>query len=437
MAVVRNSALVAWIRGKIGTIVYKTWKNKQVAQAYNAASFLSPASDRMLLVQAIFKVASDAWQDLSETNKALWEEVAKQFSGKGTLNENTGGTRRLVSNNKSKTDGRGFFISCYYNAYVHRQYNPLTWDLLDQPWNNTTGWTTEGAGTVDINPASQLRIIPDASNYAGIFKDIGSLPLTGYTAQFEVYFDDLSTFASGNYFYIQFWDGQHVVEIGISTDEIRCLNSAAVYDTFASVTAQDTWYTYRLLVDSNAPSVTIYRKTDTSVWELVTTFTDIYGNAGNPGTIHVYQNRGGAGASQSHSHYLKVYTGLKSPVISLTNPLVTDKPLPIKDFSAEYAANTLTLSWNDSNNWNDAKHRAGFWLTGGETSAGKIFKQWLGYQEDPTSLTKDYLAVYVAGATYELLGDIEPTFVYVQAYTCDIDTGLISSGTETVKVLIE
>ncbi|MBI5598657.1 MAG: hypothetical protein HY890_02840 [Deltaproteobacteria bacterium] len=194
-----------------------------------------------------------------------------------------------------------------------------TWDLLDQPWDNATGWTitNTGTGVVEINPAGQAHAHPSASSTTRYQKNVGVLP-SQYSIEVRQYYDALGADGSGTHVQGNYRNGQHHVFWRIYTDRFG-LNAAAspsgLPDKWINLTtATATWYTWRFLIDSTNDFVKVYRKADGGEWVFIGIWYLLYVDTGNDGLVYSNQAvRGASGDCEVHEDYLKVSTGLTAP----------------------------------------------------------------------------------------------------------------------------
>lgn len=182
--------------------------------------------------------------------------------------------------------------------------DPASWDLLNQPWDSTTGWTKAGSGTSDISPTSQLRHIPDNGTYVERYRDIGTLPEAGYTLEASMCVDSFGT--SDAYAAFDLYDGLHAVGIYINATAVRSRDGQPINLT----TNTSEWYTWRFVIDSDAHLVDVYRNAT-----FVGNLTSLYDYTSNDGWVSIFlQNRlAGQGGAQTHIDYTKIATGLYRP----------------------------------------------------------------------------------------------------------------------------
>ncbi|MBA7703367.1 hypothetical protein ES703_112152 [subsurface metagenome] len=435
MAIVEPSPLITSIRGKLGGNVFSVWKGLQIVKEYAAPG--DPGSDKQILVRNLMAAAQAAWTGLSAAEKMSWEAVANTQLRRPNKRYPRGGVRNLVPENFSRAFGRDVFIGNFMNAYRHTPYLPATWDLLDNDWNALGAWAEGGVGTSDINPAGQLRLLPDQNQWINRFLDIGVLPNDGYTVYCRVFMDDLGTIASGNTKDYQFFDNVRIMNIHIGTDAIGVQKGDISWEDTAIVFVADTWYEFMFSLDSAAQVAIIYRRTDVTQWEKVATYTDVRALGGDDGLVRTYQRRGGVGASQAHCDFIKIASELLNPVVTLHAPVGESPPVVNYAYDLSYAAGVLDIELLFLGGGDPNKHRFGAWVYGGLTAHGKIYRQWVGYQPNPYNFHLLIEDVYVAINGIKALVDLEDTWLYVQIYICDITTGLITHGSDTKEIAIE
>jgi len=431
-----SGPLVFQIRGKVGNEVFAVQDGIQTIKAYNATPYKDPPSDKMLLMQAIMTAAAAAWKELTESEQTGWIAYANtQRYNVSSRTQGTGADRVMPVANKN-IDGRQLFVACWCNAFLHGQFDPITWDKFNYPWDNLTGWSQGGTGTKEINPAGYLHLSQTFVGSTYVYRDIGTLPDTGFTVEFALTADQISVLATGNTIEHDFYTPSRRFVLLIASDKIEMLNAAGAFDTADVVTSTTIEYTWRLVCDGNNQKCSVYRRTSTSVWELLNEFTSIKADATADGRVLIGVSNAGVDSTELHEDYIRGATGLWYGEIAVQNPLSQDKPPVPDNFEASFSAPNIELSWDEPDGWDDVRHRVGFWLSGNKSALGRIYKQWANYQPDPTDDTYNIDAVYVVGATEEVLTDLYPAEIRIQAYVCDIQTGLVSAPTQTIKVEI-
>ncbi|MFA5772056.1 MAG: DUF6345 domain-containing protein [Thermoplasmata archaeon] len=193
---------------------------------------------------------------------------------------------------------------------------PISWDLLDQPWDSISGWTKGGSGTSEISPSGQLHHSPDSSGgYVERYKDIGSLPESGYTVEMYAYIDAFANNAGE--LYLDLWDGMHAIYIGISKNTVRERNN----QQFSLTTDSGVWYNWRFVIDSDSDLVKVYRNS-TYVGQFASS---LYNSASNDGYVYVgTSNPASYVGTETHIEYLKIATGLRPPLPPLYYPRYHD-----------------------------------------------------------------------------------------------------------------
>lgn len=174
----------------------------------------------------------------------------------------------------------------------------VSWDKLVQNWNDTTGWTKGGSGTSDINPAGQLREIPDNATYVNRVRDIGVLPTT-YTAEFRLKIDD---FGDEGFWTHDFYDGVHRMNFQIFATYVKNADSG---QTINVVTTEGVFYVWRLVIDSAGDHIYVYRDTE----YLGDTGAGLVYAPGD-GTVYATAGNGAGDDFEAHEDYLYIATGL-------------------------------------------------------------------------------------------------------------------------------
>jgi len=196
---------------------------------------------------------------------------------------------------------------------VGKGVRPLIGDLLDESWDSIVGWTKDGAGTLEIRPAGQLRSVPASGYYLGALKTI-SLP-DQVTVEFRAKADSFG--ANGAIVpitRIAETEGEFPTFYGpyIRPTKVQIINEAGGKDEIPCVTDND-WHIWRLLIDNVAPSIKIY-KDDNYIGE----FTNIYREYCWPPAVPCSylefgaENTTGSGA-EVHYDWSKADSGLKPP----------------------------------------------------------------------------------------------------------------------------
>jgi hypothetical protein len=436
MAVIQNGSMVAWIRGKVGTNVFKTWKNKQVVQAYNAAPFKVPASDKMTLMQNLMIAANAHYDALTDTEKKCWENYAKLLRNNKGRNYRSGGELNIVPPAVKYGTGRQIYIGNEIRAHLHGSLDPSSWDLLNQSWNDLTGWTKFGTGTASISPAGQLYILPNDNNYIIEQRDIGSLPSDGFTLQSRFVLDNVGDLASGAFYSWQLFDGAVLANFRIFSDYIAVQKTDLSFVTAALVSSTGTWYTFRLIVDMDGETLSVYRKTDVTDWEFVSTFTELRDLVDTDGIVRVYMERPAGTSAESHTDYTRIASGLYVPTVAIECPLMDTPPRPIVNLEASWAAGSLNLEWTLPDGWDSSCWHVAFWISGTISTEGKVFRQWAGMTVEGGDLQKTFEEIYVAGGDLELLTAIVPVTLRIQAQTVCVRTGAASPGSNTVEIAL-
>jgi len=183
-----------------------------------------------------------------------------------------------------------------------------TWDLLEENWDALGDWTQAGAGTIEIDPAGQLHHLPDDGTYVLVWKDIGSLPEAGYTAEFRLKVDSFGT--GDGYVNHSFYDGLHRVFFGIYSDRIYNQDSGTTIYVANSTGVFNVW---RLVIDSDGHSQKVY-KDEVYLGDLgAGVNTPILDGRVYPNTITNPDSESGA---ESHEDYIYIATGLHPPVVA-------------------------------------------------------------------------------------------------------------------------
>ncbi|MBA7591483.1 hypothetical protein ES708_33641 [subsurface metagenome] len=263
--------------------------------------------------------------------------------------------------------------------------------------------------------------------------DIGVLPEAGYTVQVEDFYDNIGIYAIGHPCQYNFWDGVHLIVFRITKDKIAMLNEASSYTTFNVATAEDTWYTWRLEIDSTNHSIKVYRKTRITNFEFITEFTSLNNNAANDGLVEVYQNRSTAAPGESHHNYFYIAEGLHPCGEVCDPPVAYQIPQPPMITTLEYANPNATVNFSKPDDWNNDYSRVGLWAYGAKTAQGKIYRQFIGFQSDPTKTEVVFQDVYCLGTGIQGFNGLLPTWIALQLQICDIRSGVLSCGSQTVK----
>jgi hypothetical protein len=108
MAIVTWPLSSAEARGRVGGLIYNTWRGKSYVKAY--AHYQSGKSAKQILTQQTAAAATAAWQALSDDQRAAWDAYALTH----TLDHWTGQPKRLTA----------------YNWFLKLQfYQRLIWDF--------------------------------------------------------------------------------------------------------------------------------------------------------------------------------------------------------------------------------------------------------------------------------------------------------------------
>ena len=92
MAKFKTIGLIHSIRGKLGDIVFSSWKGVLVVKT-RTKNRRDPKSKRQLQVRKVFSLLTHKWQELSMPEKALWEEYVKKYKYKKKVARSSGPIR--------------------------------------------------------------------------------------------------------------------------------------------------------------------------------------------------------------------------------------------------------------------------------------------------------------------------------------------------------
>jgi parallel beta-helix repeat protein len=215
--------------------------------------------------------------------------------------------------NETGSDGIGD-TSYEINQYNQDNYplkdpwNGYYWYLLYEPWNQLASWTKEGTGVSNIaikDGKNCLRNKPNKSNYVTQYKDVGTLPETGYTAETSLYVDSWGDGDPESFVAFKFYDGMHRVTIEIHSDRV-----VGAQNNLSVQTNATQWYTWRFLIDSDADTIDVYRD-----GQHVGTLTGLTDSTANDGLVHCAwtQNPSESNGCESYTDYIKIAPGLHTP----------------------------------------------------------------------------------------------------------------------------
>lgn len=179
----------------------------------------------------------------------------------------------------------------------------VNWDILNNEWDNLNGWSiTEDGGTIEINPASTLHMKAGSTNQTYMSKDIGTYP-DKYTIEFKQYVDSFGSPPEFMALLHYFKDGIHKMWFEIRPTKIR-MQKESGYAEIEITNNTNTWYIWRLVVNSIGHSVKVYRDT-----EYLGEFTDFPHDC-TPDGFTFYGVYYGI---EIHEDYLRVASGLHEP----------------------------------------------------------------------------------------------------------------------------
>ena len=190
---------------------------------------------------------------------------------------------------------------------------PASWDIYDDNCSSLLGWTDGdyGNGVSEVSPAGQFHLYAGAgANGAYDYKDIGTYPTDGYTAEILLYNDTLGTQANGDIFHLRMKSATAKTQIEFCSDGLFVLNSAgSVYvEVGTNIVDIGAWTTWRFVVNESTNKMDIYK-------DRVKVGTDINcATAGSftNGTTELYQESETI-ATEIHIDYFKVATGINPP----------------------------------------------------------------------------------------------------------------------------
>ncbi len=211
-------------------------------------------------------------------------------------------------------------------AYVSDDFEPASWDLLDEDCSGIGDWVDDdnGNGVSEVSPAGQFKFnsgSTGAGHYAYRNRDIGSLPNT-FTAEIKVYHDVLGTRSDTDTFILDCSQADETFRAFFNTDGLF------VNDTDSGFTEVGTdlvkhggsaeWQTWRFLVTftgvTGEGTCDVYLKDSTHNWEKVGTAIPCSSEyVYDDGVIELIQYGHTSANRISHMDYLKIASGLQVP----------------------------------------------------------------------------------------------------------------------------
>jgi len=148
MAKITPSPLVSKISGKIGNMIFSTWKGTQYAKLLPISIHNPGSSDQAKYRSNLVNLLA-GWKNLSASQKGLWSEYA-QFLGSAESETSSVGTRALI-----KPTGK---VMTGMNAYimVNQRLFSVGLDKVDVPPVNPVPGPI--SIEVDVNPGSLLEV---------------------------------------------------------------------------------------------------------------------------------------------------------------------------------------------------------------------------------------------------------------------------------------
>jgi len=130
------------------------------------------------------------------------------------------------------------------------------WNLLNEEWNSLGTWIKGGTGTSEINPIGQLHQLSNVPGSVNRYKTLSNGLSNKYTVKMRLKVDNFA-YGLGHADFI-FRNGIHSLNLDIFNNEIKLLQQGG-WSSHSLETLEDTWYIWKLVMDSDTDTVTIYR----------------------------------------------------------------------------------------------------------------------------------------------------------------------------------
>lgn len=221
-----------------------------------------------------------------------------------------------------------FILTLLFIFLMVTSTQAVSWDLVDEPCNDFTTvftWSDDDLknGVSEIDPAGQFHMynsVGESGSLAIRSTDIGTYP-EDVTLELKLYCDTIGTLANA--------DGFRIF-VGLVTDGLRlfirwCSDGLFVYDGTSfnevgtDIVTQDTWQTWRFLVDGSAQTMDVYLDGVEQATGVDCSWSSDVAN----GATRIDQ-AGYNTATESHLDYIKAATGLHIPVEVGSQVIITE-----------------------------------------------------------------------------------------------------------------
>ena len=210
-------------------------------------------------------------------------------------------------------------------AYVSSDFNPGSWDILNEDCSNIGDWNDQdvGDGESSVSPAGQFRFdsgTAGAGNYAYRNQDIGSFPNT-FTVEVKVYHDSLGDRGNTDSFILTCSQGDERFRAFFAADGLFINDTDSgfteIWTNLVKTNGSAEWQTWRFLVTFGSVGdgvCDVYLKDSTHNWEKVgTAIPCSTEGAATNGLILLLQYGHTSANMITHMDYLKMFEGLQAP----------------------------------------------------------------------------------------------------------------------------